>query len=114
MPIAGKAAFDLLAAKLAPLVDQNYTRGGATYRLTFVASVSGPYSASVEVGGFYGPREIVRAGVDALVVRYYCDAPGKKVDPVYDMRVLTSISLPDNATDAQLVEIGRQFLEDVR
>jgi hypothetical protein len=113
MPITGKAAFDLLAAKLAPLVDQNYTRGGATYRLTSVASVSGPYSASVKVG-IYGLHEIVRAGVDALVVRYSCDAPGKRVDPVNDMRVLLSAEVPDNATDAQLVEIGRQFLEDAR
>jgi hypothetical protein len=114
--LTGKAAFDVIASTAQQFVGQDYTRGGLTYRLTFIASVTGPYSATCTVSGIFREREIVAAGVDALVVRYSVAASGNRpgVDPQADMRVLTAINLPSNPTSADLAEVARQFLEDAR
>lgn len=114
--LTGKAAFDALAAGAQTFLNQNYTRNGLTYRLTQCVSVSGPYSDTCMVAGIYRERVIVPAGVDALVVRYSVAASGNRprVDPALDLRVLTSITLPDNPTNAELVNAARQFLEDAR
>lgn len=114
--LTGKAAFDAIASAGQQFLNQNYTRGGLTYRLTQCDSVTGPYSAECMVSGIYCEREVVPTGVNALVVRYSVTAAGNRpgVDPALDMRVLTSISLPDNPTNADLIEAARRFLEDAR
>lgn len=111
--LTGKPAFDALAAAIAPFIGQSFNYQGNTYTVSQADSVTGPYSAKVVIDGFYADHEILAPGVSALVVRYQAEG-NKKVDPVSDMRVLTSISIPDNPTNADLVALGKQFLEDAR
>lgn len=114
--LTGKAAFDALATASATFLGVQFTYKGLAYVLTQCDSVTGPYFATCMVNGFYRQRQIVADGVDALVVRYSCAASGNrpKVDPTLDTRVLTSISVAEGLTNAQLGDIAKQFLEDAR
>lgn len=114
--LTGKAAFDAIAAAAQSFLNTPYTKNGLSYTLTFCQSVTGPFQAGCKVNGFYSIREIVPSGINALVVRYSVAASGNHptVIPGEDIRVLSSIDLPDAATNADLVSTFKQFLEDAR
>jgi hypothetical protein len=114
--LTGKAAFDALATAAQAVIDKPYNFNGLSYRLTWIASVSGPFASYAEVGGVYGLQQIVPLGTDALVIRYSVAAGNGRnaVDAVDDLRVLTSASLPDNPTNQDLIAFAKQLLEDAR
>jgi hypothetical protein len=112
-----KVAFDTIASAVQSIINVPFTFNGLTYTLFSCVSVTGPYSDWCQPkGNIYNSHEIVPSGVDALVFRYSVSAGNGKgaINKNLDLRVLTSINIPDNATTTQLVSYAKQFLEDAR
>jgi hypothetical protein len=111
--LTGKDAFDAIADFAAPYLGQSQVIKGVNYTLYECLSVTGPYSTLCEVEGFWANREVVKDGVDALVVRYATTGQGRKVDPLADVRVLTEVFVPlsDPPTNQEMKANLDAFLE---
>jgi hypothetical protein len=114
MPLTGKVAFDAIAAAAAPYLGASWNYKGTNYTLHQCTSVTGPFYAECKIENIWANYEVVKEGVDALVVRYQCDG-SKKVNAFEDVRVLTGgISISDDPTNQEMKALIDWFLESAR
>jgi hypothetical protein len=115
--LTGKAAFDRVEQVLLGHIGGSYSIGTGqarvTYTLHFVKSLVEPELVEYRTDGGLPASRYVQG--PALILRYATSGAGKPVDPVADCRVVTGgVEIPAEATDAEVLQLGRVWMERLR